>query len=354
MATGYTDLLNTLELTAGLPESSSRYSADDMCSIINKSLQQNVVPTLMQLNEEYLLTRSTLPLVVNGTRVYPTGFIPIPNRAYGQTIRAISFQRDGIDNATVSLPYVEVAAVQSLYSNNLPLTNGAPLGYHFFANGIQLIGDPSAFTGSIILHYLLEPSQLMNTDVDTTHIHSLVFNGTNAVATLNTSDIGAALATYITVGQTRPVDLVHVPTGTVVLANKPATLANAGGSLRTFTWVADTEITANKVAELNLMLGYPTTAGMYTDLTITPAGQSTITNLPKEYDNLLVLDTAKRIWASLGDIDKASQFAQLYSETRDRLASAMGNRSKGEAKTITNRNGILSNLRGRTFVGRRY
>ena len=99
------------------------------------------------------------------------------------------------------------------------------------------------------------------------------------------------------------------------------------------------------------MKGFGTTS--FTDIIVTPAGQSTITNLPKEYDNLLVLDVAKRIWTSLGDIEKAGQFAQLYAETRDRLMSAMGSRSKGETKTVTNRNGILSQLRGRTFVGRR-
>lgn len=351
MATSYTDLLNTLELTAGLPESSSRYSAEDMCNTINKSLQQNVVPALMQLNEEYLLTRSTLPLVVNGIRVYPTGFIPIPNRAYGQTIRAISFKRDGFDNATVTLPYIEVAAVQSFYRNNLPLTNGAPLGYHFFANGIQLVGDPSNFTGSLVLHYLLEPSELVTTAAASTSLTSLTFNGTSLVVTLPTASIGAALGTHIADGSTKQLDLVHVPTGTVLLASKPAARADNAG-VTTLTFTADIDITADKVTELNLMKGFGTTS--FTDIIVTPAGQSTITNLPAEYDNLLVLDTAKRIWASLGDIDKASQFAQLYTETRDRLASAMGNRSKGEAKTITNRNGILSNLRGRTYVGRRY
>jgi hypothetical protein len=88
-------------------------------------------------------------------------------------------------------------------------------------------------------------------------------------------------------------------------------------------------------------------------LSITLADQAARTLIPQEYDALLILDMAKRVWASLGDTEKASQFSALYSETHKRLLSAMGSRSKGEPKVITNRRGLMEGLRAAQWWGRR-
>ena len=366
MARDVSTLINMLEQDGGIPESSARFSRSDLVAMFNKSMEQQVLPDLFQLNEEYLLNKKLYAFKTGSSFNYPTGFIPLPSRAYGQTIRAISYQSSTETEPHYTIPYVEVREDPVFSRKYYQATSTFPRGWHFKNNGIQILGNNDLIDGTLHVQFYLEPSTLVDSTTLQIPIRNITFSSDTMHVMLLTTDLtGDFLATVPADTNSALFDIIHTPTGSVQTWNKYMTREDGrswnyttGGAYTAIniSTSTDAEITSSKATELISMIsdGLPIVNGSAGgNLSIVPAGRASMTTIPQEWDSLLILDMAKRVWASLGDAEKAGQFAGLYSETHKRLASAFGSRSKGEPKVITNRRGLLEGLRAAQWWGRR-
>jgi len=366
MARDVSTLINLLEQDGGIPESSARFSRADLVAMFNKSMEQQVLPDLFQLNEEYLLTKKTFAFKTGSTLNFPTGFVPVPPRSYGQTVRAISYQSPNETEAHYMLPYIEVREEPVFNRKSYQATSTFPRGWHFRSNGMQILGNHDIIDGTLHVQFYLSPSVIVDSTTLQITIVNIIFTGTQLVLVAPTAAVSAGtFSAGIANTTTSLLDVIHTPTGTVQLWGKSAIRTDGvswdttgAGAYSKFVFTVDSELTANYSVELATMFsaGLPMTeanAARPGDLALTLANQTSITNLPQEWDNLLMLDVAKRIWSSLGDMDKAAQYSAMYSETHKKLTSAFGVRSKGEPKVISNRRGLMEGLRAAQWWGRR-
>jgi hypothetical protein len=362
MAKTVAELISLLESEAGLPASSARWTEAELVDIFNKSLSQQVLPDLIRINEEYGLTKKIVALTTqNGTLLYPSGIVPIPSRSYGETVRNIAYQRSADGEPYTTLPYIEINQTASFLTANRNFSTDVPAGFHFYNRNIKLVGNILNISGKLHYWFVLQPSTLVNSSTIAVNLSNAVFNTAADVLRLVvlTSAIGADLNSYLPNTGIKMLDVVHPATGAVQGWNLLATrtdgvgLNGTGtGTYTKFEVAGDgAEIVANFATDLSNQQegGLPIAAGMSPSLVVLPAGQSNFSTVAPEFDNFLLLDVAKRVWASLGDMEKAQAFSDLYKETMERVSAAIGDRSKGQPKQILNRTGMMQNLMIRRF-----
>lgn len=292
MANAYTatQLLTSLKSRGLIPSTDETLAASDFLRFVNEEVQTYIVPLLLSVREDYLVTYADVS-IVSGTAEYD-----IPERAVASKLRGIYRL---VGNAYVQLPRLELEDVQDWEAT------GEPQGYYLRANKVVLVPSPSA-SGTLRLHYYQRPNRVVTT--------SEVGEITNIVGT--TITISAAPSAFVTSTASNGVlyDIVKGKAGFDCLA-KDQSVTVAGTSL-TFSAVS------SSVA-----------IGDYVCL----AQESPIPQIPVELHPLLSERVTNTALKALGD---AKATYAVADQMEKKILEVLRPRVDGSPRYFMNRHGI--------------
>ena len=337
MESGKNKMLNVSDLIVqisdriSLPlQSEDRFDIPAVIRIINSVNTEQVAPLLLGEGSDFQIIRQVFPLYTGSTANYPTLRIPIPRRAYGRAIREIKYiptgmatdRKNEINVSQTSLPEAD-AYYNRNFSGNM---QSQPMCY-LDGDAIQIVGDPTSYTGTFILYYYLEISDMVN---KTTQFSSITDVSYSSGTTTFTGTAGAEYTAYQAVSSVALVDLFRSSTGMIL---KPDVKLTRSGAT---TWTT-TDLSSDEVGELKAYQfgGYPVVSPYSSELYLLPAGQSQFSNVPYEFDSIIVLEAGSRILESLGDMQALETVQTMLKKAYDSVSLALGNRLSGQRKRVT-------------------
>lgn len=348
------ELIQDVKDRASIPADDERITDALIVKILNQVLDEYIFPTFLKISEEFAVVKKSFNMQdTDGTTMYPSQIIPLPGRAYGQIVRELKYF-DGSDNL-YNLPYISLQDEDRFLKG---ISYGAiPIGWYFLNDAIKLIGPNINVLnqGYLVMHYVLEPSVLVNKTTEFAPIDDITYSsgslnfvtnqGTGSAIPFNTAY--ADLNTYCNASATKRFDLYRKSTGMIIKPDLTLTRTQ-GTSTNTFTATGATD-NDRKDLEVYQDGGYPvnTSAGFSNDLILVPAEQSQYSTIPYEMDNLMVQKAAGRILEIIGDTEGLQVNDSRVKDLFLQVTSALGNRSRGESKKVTNRRSVLRDLKRR-------
>jgi len=301
-----------------------RWNTTAIVRAINSVNTEQVAPLLLGEGSDFQLIRQVTPLHAGSVSLYPTLRIPIPRRAYGRALREIKYIPAGLPTDRKNernVTQTSITEADAYQGNNTPMC-------YLDGDTIQIIGDATTYTGTFVIYYFLEISDMVN---KTTQF-ATVTNITHATGTATfTATAGAEYtADYQAISTTKLVDIFRASTGMIL---RPDVVLNRTGAT---TWTT-TELSESEVGELkSYQFGGLPVAGPYTsELYLLPSGQSQFSNVPYEFDSIIVLETGSRVLESLGDVTGLQTIQAMLKKAYDSVSIAMGNRLSGQPKRVT-------------------
>ncbi len=315
-------LIAAVRSAAYLPVSGGPSDAQILADL-NRQQSTYVVPFMVTIGEEFFVSPHLFSTVA-GTREYD-----IPADSIASKIRDVQVLVPGNTSATdawVSLAQEEPERA-AMYSQ----AGGQPVAYFKQGNQVSLLPAPTT-VWSMRLMYYRRPSQIVTSGYQT--ITGVTPSGSNTVLTTVVSGVlqtAATTAGYDAAG-TVPVDVVSLSDPTNLKAtNAPAALA---ATTVTFSDDYDDGVTVTS---------------MYACI----AGQSPVSQLPREANELLTLRTAAFQLQKTGDPRMGQAFDEC-ARVKKTLTELFAPRASGRPRKIVNMNGPgwgSSRWTGRGWIG---
>lgn len=148
-------IIQAIVRKSGIPRNQNLFTSDDFLAFANEEMDLGLIPSIMQLHEDYLLATEIIPLTTTTNRY------DIPARAIGNKLRGVSFRRnDGTENTTemfrINRDNLGDYNVQASFN-----TNGG-LYYYIENNQVVLLAQASTLTsGSLVMAYYIRPNRLV-------------------------------------------------------------------------------------------------------------------------------------------------------------------------------------------------
>ncbi len=228
-----TELISSIKLKGAFPDD-DYFTTTEYLTILNESLQTQVLPLMLQLSEEYLLQDKDY--TISSSAVYR-----IPKRAIGAKLRDVKVY-DSSGNYTNLYRLVE----EDRSSNNT--------GYYISRNKIEL--SSSITSGTLRLTYFLQPPTLVATS-SCGQITSIDTNNNQVV-------VSSAPSTFITDAE---VDIIQNSNPHDVISFE-----------NTISAISGTTITFNSTLPSDLTVGD----------WVCISGQAPVALIPTELENVLV------------------------------------------------------------------
>jgi hypothetical protein len=284
-----TQLLLSLKARGLIPTTDETFSATDFLRFVNEEVQTYIVPLLLSVREDYLVTYSDLS-VTSGTDAYD-----IPERAVASKLRGVFY----LSGSTYQpLPRIELEAA------HLESVTGTPSAYYLRANKIVLVPSPSG-SSTLRLHYYQRPNRV----VETSAVGEITaINTGTRVVTLSAS-CPSTFATSVTF------DLVKGKAGFDTLG-KDLAVSAVGASSVTFTATLPTDLAVGDFVCL--------------------AQETPIPQIPVELHPLLSERVTTTVLKALGD----SKATYAVAEQMERkLIEVLSPRVEGSPRYVVNRYG---------------
>lgn len=348
-----------------MPPDDTLFNTDDYIAFINEVLLEKVYPKLMKIRDDYCIIRQVFPLQNDeSVDLYPTGVMPIPSRAWGNTLREIRYI-DVSGNYYKVNPYF-LSQLDLYQTKNLAFSAASRRGYIPFNSGIQLIPPPLQDQGSIEMHFIMEPPEVVydnfnDTDVQTGYgvVKNMQFNPSTNITTytLNTSIFpGGIFDTYMPQGQTKLLDIYNARTGQCLYIDIEMTRESTTQIVGTSIEQPGTNIIYPNITEVTNFQngGYPVNTLIYApSIYLMPAGSSSFTPLPNVLDKWLCYELAIKLLSAQGYVEELQLFMKESSDMQQSLLSQMAMRVDAEPHVAKNTRGIrAATLCG--GMGRRY
>jgi hypothetical protein len=346
MADLMTTIIGKVIKRASIPSSQQGYQNSDLLSFAQDALDEVVYPLLVaELNEEFTLINDKVPFRSSTNTVnFPDGVIPWPARAYGRNLREIKYIEDLSDGKenVYNVPMVPLDDEDLMVR---PPRNAGRFGFYILSDGIKILGDANALTGSIRLTYPLKPARLIYSDTASAGIDAINWNTVDgAVFTLDTVGM-TDFTTAIPDATTVLVDIVRKSTGATLFLNV--------SGVRTGTAFTSPYLTADDVTSLAgfqqggfLDSGNALTPGYSADLMVIPANTTPYSPIPPELEPYFVLAIVDRYLEAQGDTEGIAVNQLKMKQAYDKAVHILGRRMTGEAKTIVNRRGPRRYMNG--------
>jgi len=358
MTDSITNIINRTQRLISLPPDQTLFQTSDFIAFMNDCLIEEIYPRLMKIRDDYCLVREVFNLQNSSAQdLYPTGVMPIPTRAWGNTLRELKYI-DVSGNYYKVNPYF-LEDLDLYQTRNLAFSSAFQKGFIPFNSGIKLVPPPLQDPGSIEMHYIVTPSILVtgqstNDNGDAyTSVSNMQYNSTTSVATYTTEQIDANgyLAAYCDVNSSASFDIYNSGTGMLLAVNQLLTRQADSGGKSIFTGVCVTQTGTNivspNITELtNFQFGgYPVTNdNIPQTLYIVAAGQNPFTPIPAVLDNLLVYELAIKVMSAQGYVEELQIFLKKHENMRKDLLSQMAMRVECEPYVISNKRGIRSSI----------
>jgi hypothetical protein len=299
-------LLKSIKRRAMVPDNQNTFSDQDFIDLMNEEMMIGLVPSILQMKEEYFLFRQLVPLQSDKSNY------PVPERALASKLREVCF-RDSTDKIVGNEYEMTQIAIDDRYTG---LANGTGssdfTGFRrFYMFGSDLILHPSVGPnphGSLSFYYYLRPNTIVK--------ESSVALITNINRTTGDITVSSLPSVYTV---TEKVDFVK--------AKSPHNILDIDiqiNSLNSLTKVIN--VTASQIPK-------DLEVGDYIPL----AGQSCIPNVPTELHMVLAQRVAQRILEALGDTEGLNNATAKVLEMEGKLSTMIENRVEGAPRKVVNR-----------------
>lgn len=347
------DIIARVQRLVSLPADPTLFNETDFESFVNDCIIEKIYPRVMKTRDDYFLVRDVFPLQdSNGNDLYPTGVMPIPSRAWGNTLRELKYI-DSSGNYFKLNPYF-IENEEIYQTRNLALSSQYQKGFISYNSGIKLIPPPLQDTGSIEMYYIINPSTVVGTSSQynastyATSILNITFNTANNKATYSTGAVplGGYIADYCPVNRSALFDIYNQQTGMLLATNlslyRDGTNTFSGYS----TQQIGTLILSPNITEItNFQLGgYPVTVPYTAQLYLVPAGITPYTPLLPVLDNLLVYELAIKILSAQGYVEELQVFNAEHADLRKDILSQIAMRVECEPYVISSTRGLRASL----------
>lgn len=142
-------LVTSIKRRAHVPENQSTFSFNDFLEFANEELRLALVPSLMSLNEDFLLFEQEVDLVPNKTEYI------IPSRAVGNKLRDV--QKKFNEGSYGEMTRISIG---ERFSDN----GGNSLTTFYVKNNKVVLRDSSNYSGKLVFIYYIKPSRLVAED----------------------------------------------------------------------------------------------------------------------------------------------------------------------------------------------
>ena len=300
-------LLKSIKRRAMIPDNQNTFTDQDFIDFLNEEMMIGMVPSILQLKEEYFIFRQVTPLIAEKNNY------PVPERALGSKLREVCF----IDNPNIPVANEYEMTQIAIDDRYTGLSNGTGsadfTGFRrFYMLGSDVVLHPSvgpAPYGGLAFYYYLRPNSLVKD---------------NAVATVKS---------------------INKTTGEVLIETLPSGFSSSNG-INTFDFIKaksphnilDIDVSSTQISTTSIT--FPVSkipkdleVGDYISL----AGQSCIPNIPTELHMVLAQRVAQRALEALGDTEGLNNATAKIAEMENKLTTMLDNRVEGAPRKVVNR-----------------
>jgi len=285
-----TELLASLKRRGLLPSTTSAFSTSDYLKIVDEEIQTFVVPLLMDVREEYLVTTSDTSLT-STNRYY------IPERAIVGGLRDVRLA-DG-NGGYIALSRYEPDEIEAF-----PTSSGNATGFYVQGNSVVLV--PAQSSGTLQMVYFARPNRMVATTA-VGEVLSIVGNVVTMTATLPSTFTSSVRY-----------DFVKGKPGFDSLAIDYSASA-VGSNTVTFSSTPPSDLAAGDFVCL--------------------AQESPIPQIPVELHGLLAQRVSATVLSALGD-DKSERAFQIAESMEQRARKLLSPRIQGATRYVKNRYGV--------------
>jgi hypothetical protein len=309
-------LLKSIKRRAMVPTSQDTFTDADIIDFLNEEMMIGLVPSILQMKDEYLIFSEQTNLVAN------TSAYPVPERALYNKLREVSYRSDDSNGSEYEMTQIAVDDKYTYSSNLVENINFR----RFYMEGGDLVLFPKvgdAPRGSLVFYYYMRPNSLVK-DEEVATITNI--NRTTGVITFS-----ANLPKTFLSGSAY--DFVKAKSPNNIIAIDKIAL-NAVVSLKTITFTPSDIPTSLVVGDMCSL-----------------AGETCVPNVPTELHAVLAQRVAQRILEAIGDTQGLTNAQNKLQEMESKMAIGLDNRVEGAPRKAVNRNGTLRQRRGVTRGG---
>lgn len=294
------DLLKSVKRGISTPNFQALISDEDVLAFGNEEIDTVILPMLINLRSEFLVTMVEVPLIANKEKY------DIPYRAVARKLREVHYRIDTNGQIVRDLPYVNP---EDAYMYTNIGTTGDPRGFYVRGDKVVLIPIPQSAVGALQFFYEQRPGRL----VATTQAAQVVSVDTVAnQLTLSTIPSDISLNVLVDVNQNAPGNS-NIMMDTMVIG-----------------------ISGNTVT-LDLTLDTSILAGDWVSL----AETTPLLQIPQECFQVLAQAVQCRVLEALGDTEGYQISKSRFDEKFKQVQMLLAPRVEGENMKVINRNSLL-------------
>jgi hypothetical protein len=316
-------LLKSIKRRAMIPDNQNTFTDQDFIDLMNEEMMIGLVPSILQMKEEYFIFREVVPLVSDKSNY------PIPERALASKIRELCF-RDVPSGQNANEYEMTQIAVDDRYTGLSNGTGSADFtGFRrFYLMGNDIVLHPSvgpAAYGALAFYYYIRPNSLVKD---------------SSVASITSIDRNAGIIT-----------VSSIPLGYTTSSSSNESVKYVFVKSRSAHNIIDINITLNSINSSTKTITLDS-AKIPKDLEVgdylTLAGQTCIPNIPTELHMVLAQRVAQRVLEAIGDTEGLNNASAKIAEMENKLTTMMDNRVEGSPRKVVNRalmTGVARNRR---------
>ena len=281
------NLLSAVNRRAFVPNGQTTFTDVEILDIADEILQNEILPTIMSVQEEYFVAEKDYNLTAN------LSSYEIPDRSIGLTVREVHFVNSS--GTVYDLNRIEPEEIDSTTR-----TSATPEGFYIESNTIKVFPIPNSTSGTLKVKFYLTPSSLV--EVADAAVISAIDTNTNIVT------VSSIPSTWVT-GNT--FDLIK---------------SSGGQECRAFDLIS-TLVSGNDITLPSLPSGLA--VGDYIAL----QDQSPLVQLPKSFRSLLAQGVACFILDKM-NLPGAEKENKRYEEALERVRNMIVPRTKGSPRSV--------------------
>jgi len=304
-------LLASIKRRTLTPISSITFSDDDLIEFLNEEMNIGLVPSIMQVKDEYLVYKDIIT-IQSGVANYP-----IPARAIGNKLREVSYSPNGTDE--YNMTQIEL---DNKVSNNY-LSQGGFYASQFYVQGSEIHLHPSDFSysGKLFFYYYMRPNFLVKD---------------NSVAVIQSVDRENGIISLKNMPSTYNAGVTYD------LVNSDSPNGILGFDITPISVNTNTKTITIDPAQVPKNLK----SGDYMPL----AGETCVPNIPTELHPVLAQRVALRVLDALGDTQGLANAKAKLDEMESKTSILIDSRVEGSAIKVKNKQ-MQYTLRGRFMRG---
>lgn len=372
------ELVDRVRLRAGLSKADALFSNDDILELANAELASNVLPTILELHEEFYVKSVDVEVVANQDRY------PIPERAYGGKLRDLQF----VDTNT-NIYEMTCVSRDDIYYRNFALIT-SPYVYYYYVEGNDIILFPKPqnnVNGLLKFTYYQRPNYIVDIDegvrITTINKRSATitdiptgsgtltvtasshgFSNGDYVFLRDVNSTPALSGQFIISGVTmNTFDITTSDTVTVAATSGTAQIGKISVATNTSIFPANLMtglLDLNQTRSPHRILATSLTPGLVDSSTkivffnpedlptnlavgdyVCSEQQTVIPNLPTELHTKLVQATVVKCLEGMRDTEGFQNASAKLAEMNENTQIILNNRTESSPKKIVNRNGFL-------------